>query len=553
MAIDRDGRGRTFDGTDWAEPRQIFDPSQHGVPESGWPYNPAPVLSCTSASFCMLATSGDRTWLYNGSGWSAGLAIPGANGYARSVSALDCAGSACMAVTTQGDAFRFNGTSWALTQNLWFQGTVGEMSVSCRTAAFCMATNGRAVPQTWNGTSWTATSPLADASAGHSGPLSCVTTSWCMYSVDLGLQVWSNNTWQHVFTGLNMTEFACEPDRIWCLIPGSGTRDHWLQVYPWAIGTAARYLGRTVVAPIDCPDVSWCQAVGGHRQAFEIDATDQVTPVDFVADTEAYDVALPRVIMREGRLPTRAGLDCFSPTRCVAVGSQYQTGYADKAVWMQFDGTSWSEPTGIGGVERFADVSCPTSTDCHSIDGEGNVRALSGETWSAPRLIGDASTSPMTSSLTSISCPTASFCASVGVVFTGYGWGGQAVVMDGAWGGRTIPSPGNALNDVSCTATKFCMAVGRDGAALAYQDGAWSSPITLDNSVHLSSVSCASKNLCVAITDESAAYVWTDSTWSSAQVFAPGRQLIGVSCAADDSCVVLDSAGRAFRWTGIPA
>ncbi len=110
--------------------------------------------------------------------------------------------------------------------------------------------------------------------------------------------------------------------------------------------------------------------------------------------------------------------------------------------------------------------------------------------WSSPTLIDSSASLP---SLDSVSCPTTSFCMSVD-------GNGSAISYHGTyWTSPTSVDGLNSLYAVSCPASTFCMAVDGVGAALTYNGTSWSQPLTVDGTNSLYSVSCPTTLACMAV------------------------------------------------------
>ena len=83
--------------------------------------------------------------------------------------------------------------------------------------------------------------------------------------------------------------------------------------------------------------------------------------------------------------------------------------YSD--IW---NGISWSVPIDIGNIGTLLSVSCPSSSLCVALAGNGGTYALTwnGSSWSEPIDI-DTSTEGVGPTLASVSCPSSSFSAAV--------------------------------------------------------------------------------------------------------------------------------------------
>jgi uncharacterized Fe-S cluster protein YjdI len=118
---------------------------------------------------------------------------------------------------------------------------------------------------------------------------------------------------------------------------------------------------------------------------------------------------------------------------------------------------AWSQPSSIdasgGGLNA---VSCPSSSFCVAVDGNGNALTFNGSKWSQPSSI-DASGG----GLIAVSCPSSSFCVAVdsnanALTFNGCKWSQSS----------SIDAKGGGLNAVSCPSSSFCVAVDGNGNAV---------------------------------------------------------------------------------------
>jgi hypothetical protein len=51
---------------------------------------------------------------------------------------------------------------------------------------------------------------------------------------------------------------------------------------------------------------------------------------------------------------------------------------------VSYDGTSWSSPVRIDGTTALSSISCPSSSVCMAVDWSGNVLRYNGTSWSSP-------------------------------------------------------------------------------------------------------------------------------------------------------------------------
>jgi hypothetical protein len=87
--------------------------------------------------------------------------------------------------------------------------------------------------------------------------------------------------------------------------------------------------------------------------------------------------------------------------------------------------------------------------------------------------------------LESVSCPSSSFCAAID-------GNGNAFIYDGtSWSSAQYVNPSNWIDSVSCPSSSFCVAAFPDGNAVTFDGTSWSGAQTIDQD-GLSSVSCPS-------------------------------------------------------------
>jgi hypothetical protein len=95
-------------------------------------------------------------------------------------------------------------------------------------------------------------------------------------------------------------------------------------------------------------------------------------------------------------------ISCPTTTDCVAVGGN--------GVSTAYDGTSWAPTVSVNLFTRETSVSCPTTTFCATVDSNGNVYTYDGTSWSAPTVVAPNETFELE---TQMSCASATFCVLV--------------------------------------------------------------------------------------------------------------------------------------------
>ena len=158
---------------------------------------------------------------------------------------------------------------------------------------------------------------------------------------------------------------------------------------------------------------------------------------------------------------------------------------------------TWGAPV-LSDHEGLQGISCPSSSLCVAVDGDGNVVTSVDPLdpharWTVAKVDRNA--------IESVSCPTTSLCvagdASGDVVTSTNPTGGKR-----AWTVRHVDR-GNSLISISCPASFLCVAADSSGNVLSSSDPAETAswyPRRLGIGA-LSGVSCASTSICVAVSD----------------------------------------------------
>lgn len=247
---------------------------------------------------------------------------------------------------------------------------------------------------------------------------------------------------------------------------------------------------------------------------------------------------------------------------------------------------SWGPPASFDSGGEVTSVSCPSTSYCVAVDGNGNIMSYNGVAWSTAQTSDDQ--------LNSVSCASDSFCAAVGYDDAG---GNVFRYNDGAWSSPESLDAGYKLHSVSCTSTTFCEVgaavnvftvdgtsesgpdaidqsnnetnesgyglpsmscpsptfcgtIDGSGNAFILNGSTWSAPEPIDNNVQLNSVSCVSPEFCVAVDSEGNAFTYKGSAWSAAQSVDPNTALESVSCPSTSFCVAVDSNGDSLVFNG---
>ena len=160
-----------------------------------------------------------------------------------------------------------------------------------------------------------------------------------------------------------------------------------------------------------------------------------------------------------------------------------------KSVTMPAKPLSWSAPISIDAGNSILSVSCPSSTFCMAVDGNGGGIDYDGTSWSSPLEVDGGGV------LSSVSCPSSSFCMAVdsegnAFSYNGSSWSSGTSIYNGSGG---LP-----IEYVSCTSASFCMAAG-DNNIMSYNGSSWSSVATSAVTDTFISVSCTSSSFCVLV------------------------------------------------------
>jgi hypothetical protein len=183
----------------------------------------------------------------------------------------------------------------------------------------------------------------------------------------------------------------------------------------------------------------------------------------------------------------------------------------------------------------LCDLSCPSTSLCVAMDGQGNVLTTTdpavGNSWTITYLGGEANWEG-----SGVSCTSAPLCVGItegrSIVTSTEPTGGP-----GAWS-RTEVDSNASIGAVSCVSETLCVAVDKRGNVLTSANptggvSAWRST-DIDGELELNDVSCASSTLCVAVDERGNVLISTDptrgaGTWSSTNVAGSAR-LFSASC-----------------------
>lgn len=247
----------------------------------------------------------------------------------------------------------------------------------------------------------------------------------------------------------------------------------------------------------------------------------------------------PILIGSKGSSATQVNysVSCPSSTFCVSVNGDGQVLYYRRGVW------SIPQLLALGG--SIDSVSCSSDTFCVAV-AAGKAAVYNGHVWSSAVSMGPAGDTYK------VSCPTSTFCAAVGangipgklsalVTFNGNSWTTYKTTSKGTLNDRLL--------SVSCSAPQFCKATNFDGQILEFNGKKWA-PSHGTAPKGLISVSCTASRFCMAVTTTGDSTTFHSGSWSSPKLI-PAFKSAGaysVSCVSAAECSVIGLSGAAATW-----
>ena len=210
----------------------------------------------------------------------------------------------------------------------------------------------------------------------------------------------------------------------------------------------------------------------------------------------------------------------------------------------------WSPAVLIGSKSSSAtqvnySVTCPSSTFCVSVNGDGQVLYFRGGVWSSPQSLA------LGGSIDSVSCSNKAFCVAVAA--------GKAAVYNGhVWSSAVPMGPAGDQYKVSCPTSTFCAAVGANGipgkpsALVTFNGHSWTTYKTTSTGTlndRLLSVSCSTPQFCMATNFDGQILAFNGTRWLPSHVSGP-KSLISVSCAASRFCMAVTTTGDSTTFHG---
>ena len=219
-----------------------------------------------------------------------------------------------MAVNNSGEAFTFDGSTWSAPVSFDAGGTPN--SVSCVSAGFCASVDTQGDAFTFDGTSWTEAS---FSSALRS--VSCPSATFCMAAAGAQqMLVYNGSSWA-LASGPAAVDFLENPASI---------------------------------DSVSCPTAGFCAAVTIFGQAFTYNGS----------AWSASETTLGA--------QTLSDVSCASSGFCAALARD-----GTVAGVVTFDGTRWSDPTGVESApslvtpDQLVSLSCPLKNECVALDHDG--------------------------------------------------------------------------------------------------------------------------------------------------------------------------------------
>ena len=402
-----------FDGISWRTVHSFAD-------YAGEPYTLTSV-DCLTRTFCAVTGSGHGLSTWNGSTWTD---LRFTTPFAVGSGAVSCVSTTdCRVMTEAGDLALYDGSTYVLTedQRQWGASARG---FRCFADGSCVVGVSRSAVSTYRAGSWTSDA-LPGVPPNSAVLLDCAPTGWCMAVV--------------------------------------GTR--WVVRTPAGFAGSGAYQVSAVDSVASCPSSEGC-IVSVNSSTWLLRAGQAPRPVaDEPAGMSRFScVALDfcvsasdfRSYLFDGtswtELPTPGTvavnlITCTSRTFCMALGpNNSQT----------FDGTSWTVRPGA--LTQPHGLDCSSPTFCVATGAGGKAYTWNGATWSSPKVV-DGN---YAHSVGPPSCPTDGFC-----VAGGSGWG--YVLRAGTWTSTLLVNGLGATSPVRCASSASCRATG--GFALV--NGVW--------------------------------------------------------------------------------
>lgn len=513
------GDALSFNGKSWSAPVKI---EVGPPPDTGYPMTS---ISCAGTAFCVAGDLAGHVFTYDGSGWSA--SSPG-----LPVVSLSCASATFCVALGDSQAEVWDGTSWSAPATVSSDDNLA--SVSCPAATFCLAVSSAGNSYTFDGTSWGAKTPF-DTGAGDVSQVSCGSASMCVAIDQDGQAVTYTGVWAapvRVANGVTTMYSVSCPSSTFCLADDSG------QFYPFDGSTwGAQVYGVQPSQPgdVSCASDTFCVIV-------EADGS-----VDWLSGTTWNHSAPPNGPLHG--FPY--AISCAPGTSfCAAVDWEGDYVTYNGTSWSAPQMIGWSAGL-VDSVSCTSATFCMAVDEASSQNGQqtgGHIYTYNGASWS--------DLGPFGYELTSVSCASKSSCVILAAFSGGVyalTWNGSAVswpplLIDS--GASKSPAPG--VGFVSCARPTFCAAVESGGYALTYNGKSWSAADAIDAGTisGLDAVSCPTATFCTAVDGWGQVFTWNGTTWALSAGLEAGGNLRAVSCTAGRFCAVADLSGNVFTYDG---
>ncbi len=466
----------------------------------------------------------------------------------------------------------YNGLSWSIASSPNSgSGNNYLYGVSCTSTSFCAAVGyyiasagvAQTLADTYDGSSWTA-SASTDTSSSQTNYLygvSCVSASFCASA-----GYWSQDPL--TLSSATMAE----------IYNGSS----WSS--PSGLSSSSQTVNGNRLFGVACVSSSSCLTVGRYSVAFSL--AESYTPTSWSLS--------PAQITTQSDL---YGISCKSSTFCVAVGYYVDSSNVQQMLIETYNGTSWSEVTGLSnpansaGENALDGVSCASSTSCVAVGSYLESTSSGTQTQTLAVVYNGSSWTTVTpanqgsygDTLFDISCTSSTSCVAVGMYFASLSPPTESVLTEyyngSSWSSNSPTSPstaGSMLMGISCASSASstsCEAVGNyvDSSGVeqalveAYNGSSWSEQTSVDSGSGqnaLTDVSCVSSNFCMATGEYAADTItgvtgtlteeYNGSSWSivsSPDVGSGNNVLYGVSCASSTSCSGLGYEANSSAFT----
>lgn len=474
-------------------------------------------VSCPSATECLAVgawigpnkTSGATAERWDGSTWVAQSTPTGRQDQLRTISCSSL--TACIALGDSSSPtviIQWDGSTWAPLPS----SPIPDVALSCTATTACSTvggTDGHAATARWDGTTWTthAISYRSGATYSNLHSVSCVSSVECVavgeYLTTTGkrqalIERWNGDHWQKENAPLS---------------DGSGLFE------------------------VSCVSIQQCTAVGYTPTTGGFGNNTATVALHSNATTWTSEPT-PTVPWPHSELThlscTRTGTDgqLDHPTVCTAIGRGLDDSGNKSSIVERWNGSTWqlqnlAVPTG-GSVE-LSSISCPTTTECHSVGkvyidppcslctgdptqqpplGPCSLGCFADQHWdgqgwtyqlmqSTPKSTDRGSSEQ----IDGVSCPWQGTCVAVGF-FASTSTFAQHLTV-GSWALQPTPDP-SGYSAVSCPNVTSCTSVGLEGELATHWDGSqWSAqPIRNPagaNTVDLNSVSCPTAHMCMTV------------------------------------------------------